>query len=113
MNQFYALLTFCLCFFFHSMAGQDIRFSFQVETTSATTTDVKVFAQTTSGTENMAGYTIYFYYNNVESTVTGFDSTPTTVGLGWGSGNETNILFDPVPNVNVGIAHTGYFFYPL
>lgn len=93
--------------------AQNIRFSFDLQQTSSTTTTVNIYAQTTSGTENLTGYTIYLYYDNSETTVTGYNSDATTAGsgLGWGVANESFILHQAESNGNIGITHTGYFFY--
>lgn len=95
----------------HLAFGQNIRFSFTVNQTSASTSEVEIYAQTTTDTEVMAGYTVYFYYDNAEATVTGYDSSPTTTDLGWLANNETFILHQSEANPNVPITHSGYFFY--
>jgi hypothetical protein len=110
MKNIFSSIT-CLLFLLNTLTCQDIRFSFEVVVTSASTSDIKVYASTIAGTENLAGYTVYFYYNNAETTAIGFDSSPTTAGLGWGPNNESNILFQNDNNTNIGITHTGYFFY--
>ncbi len=104
---------FLFLLFLNSISAQNIRFSFDMVQPSPTTTTVSIYAQVTSGTENLTGYTIYLYYDNAETTITGFDGSPTTgtPGLSWGTGNQSSILHQSENNVNVGISHTGYFFY--
>jgi hypothetical protein len=108
------LILFTLLFFIIDSAGfaQDLRFYFEV-TTVTTTTEVKVFVRhkDISGVENLAGYTVYFYYDNTETTVTGYDSSPTSIDLGWAANNETSIFHRPSSNGDIGIVHTGYFFF--
>ena len=111
MKNIFILFLFLCISGFSLLKAQDLRFSHVITVTSATTSTVDIYVQHLSATENMAGYTVYYYYDNTETTVTGYDSAPTATGLGWNTNNETSILFDPIPNASVGITHTGYFFY--
>lgn len=87
--------------------GQNIVFSYEVETVSSTESMVKVYAhEKNGGTENLVGFTVDFYYDNTESTLTAFDFTPLT-SLGW-SVNQSQVLHDPTTNMAVPITHTGF-----
>lgn len=108
---FYYLYFFLFLLFVNSVDAQNIRFSFEKTLTSGTTTEVRIYAEVTSGTENLTGYTIHLYYDDTETSVTSFDSSPTTSTLGWTAVNQTNIDFQADNNANIGITHTGYFFY--
>ncbi len=89
------------------LPAQDIVFSYQVETVSNTESRVKVFArEDNGGTENLVGFTVDFYYDNTESTLTSFNYAPLTA-LGWAV-NQSQLLHDPTTNPAVPITHTGF-----
>ena len=86
--------------------AQDLIFSFAV-IPSGNTAVVQIFAEKASpGTENMAGYTVNFYSDNTETTLTSFDLVPAT-SLGWNVSEASN-LFIAANNATVSTTHTGY-----
>jgi len=92
---------------FATSHAQDIRFSFTVSYPTTTTAELQVFAQKIAGsTENMAGYTTNVYYDNAETTLTSFDSSPSTA-LGWDV-SDSNTAFVANNNPTVTSTHTGY-----
>lgn len=86
--------------------AQDVHFSFAV-LYSGNTTEVQIYAEkVTPGTENMAGFTVNFYYDNTETTLTSFNTSPAT-SLGWNV-SESSALFVNNSNPTVTTTHTGY-----
>lgn len=102
------LLTYLFIFlgslFLH---GQDLVFSYDVVTLSPTTSKVEVYVQkNTAGQENLAGFTVDFYYDNAESTITSFNTSP-LLALGWAP-LSNSIALVPNNNITITINHTGY-----
>lgn len=104
-------IVLCALLMSNGLSGQDIRFFFTNTARSATTSEVNIYATTTAGQENLAGYTVYFYYDNTETEVSGYDSSPTATDLGWSNNNESVITHRADDNPKVVIDHTGYFFF--
>lgn len=100
------LITLFVLGAFGTTWAQDLRFSYSSQSTG-TTSEVKIFVTNVGlNDENLAGYTVNFYYDNSESTLTGFDTSP-AAALGW----NVNAPFNPfIANSNpaVSITHTGY-----
>ena len=89
------------------VSGQDIRFSFDVINNNGGSADVRIFMEKSgSGSENVASYTVVFYYDNTETTLNAWDFSPTTA-LGW---NVFESHSDHVGNNNgmIPCTHTGY-----
>lgn len=105
----FIIALFFLAAFGNSWA-QDLRFSYATQSTG-TDTEIKVFVSNVGigGTpvENLAGFTVNLYYDNGESTLTGFDTSPAT-SLGWSVLTTTSILFLANSNSAVTTTHTGY-----
>ncbi len=96
-----------------SLFAQDIQFSF-VATPNGNNTTTVVFSATNTGgaVENMAGFTIDFYYDMNETLVSTVDFTGVSAGgWNWGTANQTITNHQAVNNPMVPITHTGYFVY--
>lgn len=89
------------------LQSQNLTFYFETTYPTSTTASVMVYVQRSiGGTENLVGYTVDFYYDNTESTLTSFDLSP-TVALGWDPDFSQNTF---IANINgtVPITHTGF-----
>ena len=96
-----------------NLFAQDIQFSFVAVPNGDNTTTVTYSATNTGGaTENLATFTIDFYYDDNETSVQSVDFSAVSAGaLNWGTANQTIINHQAVNNPLVPITHTGYFVY--
>jgi len=96
-----------------SLMAQDIQFSFVAVANGNNTSTVTFSATNTGGAvENLTGFTIDFYYNQGETTVSTVDFTGVSGGAwNWGTANQTITNHQAVNNPLVPITHTGYFVY--
>lgn len=90
--------------------GQNLRWSFSVNTLTNTTSEVKVYLQNISTTtpEKINSFSTIFYYNDTQSDATSFDLTSTTNNLWPNNGTSSSTLHYPHSNPNVSISHTGF-----
>ena len=89
------------------LQSQQLTFYFETTYPTSTTATVMVYVQRAeAGTENLTGYTVDFYYDNTESTLTSFDLSP-TVAMGWTPFSD-KLTFFAHNNVTVPIIHTGF-----
>jgi len=89
------------------LQSQQLTFYFETTNPTSTTAAVMVYVQRAiAGTENLTGYTVDFYYDNTESTLTSFDLSP-TVAMGW-IPFSSELAFFAHNNVTVPIIHTGF-----
>ncbi|MEZ4960417.1 MAG: T9SS type A sorting domain-containing protein [Saprospiraceae bacterium] len=109
MKKYITSILFALSFCPAFLMGQNIVFLYEVEIINSSESNVKVFAQENNGgTENLSSFSVYFYYDNTESTLLSFDYSPLTA-IGWDV-NQSQILHNPATNSNVPITHTGFGF---
>jgi hypothetical protein len=96
-----------------SLFAQDIQFSYVAVPNGDNTTTVTFSATNTGGlAENLAGFTIDFYYDDNETSVSTVDfSGVSGAPLNWQSTNQTVVNHQAVNNPLVLITHTGYFVY--
>lgn len=100
------LFTLFFCMSLLSAQG-NLEFSYTVNSSGNTTT-VMVYATNTQAgaSENMTSFTMNVYYDNTESTITNFDTSPTNA-LGWFSLPSSSI-FNSNNNPDIPITHTGF-----
>src|SRR3990170_5527568 len=85
MKKLYYLIFLAFCA--SNLNSQNIRFSYQVTNTVAGQSKLIVYAQTTSGTENVATFNFGFYYKSSEATVQGYAANATDTQM---AGSELN-----------------------
>lgn len=110
-NRFIKIVSICFgILVFSNSYSQNLRWSFSVESTGASTSAVKVFVQNVSMTtpENITSFATYFYYENPLSTATSFDVTPTTANLWPNNGISSSNLVNEGMNGSVTIPHNRF-----
>lgn len=112
-NLYKIALLFIAVFTSASMMAQTIQFSYVAVANGNNTTTV-TFCATNTGAlvENLATFTIDFYYDDDETSVETVDFTGVSgAPLNWGTANQTIVNHQAVNNPLVPITHTGYFVY--
>lgn len=110
----YILYTLNIFFIIISQTSfsQNIVFSQEISGNVDGTSTVTFSATNLGVTENLGGYTIYYYYDNAQTTVVSSDFTNTSAGaLNWGVANESKVNHQASINPLVPITSTGYFYY--
>ncbi|MCB0851323.1 MAG: hypothetical protein KDD63_03705, partial [Bacteroidetes bacterium] len=104
MNRF---ITFFLAYLFTNIAlAQNVRFGY-VTTDNGTTSTVDVYMFNPSGgSETVLGFSANIYYDNTESSLTSFDTSPASAA-GW-SPDISSTAHVSVSNGAIPISHTGY-----
>lgn len=101
-------LSFIFAFLmaFNYCLAQDLRFTYSVAHSGNTSSVIVSVYNLLPTAENLSGFTINMYYDNTESSLTGFDTSPTTT-LGW-SNNQSSTLHVINSNPAIGSTHTGF-----
>lgn len=118
MFQNRKLFTLVVFIFFCVVKGwtcnicNSLQFNYTVIPTGVNTSSVHLNLRTSVGTVDMAGMTVYFYYDNHETTIVGSDDSGVIgVPMNFGPGSVSELIYQPSINPNVPIVHTGYYFY--
>lgn len=88
------------------MAQGNLEFSYTFNNNGATSTIMVYVKNTLPTTENMTSYTMNVYFDNTQSSISGYDVTPTN-SLGWIS-LPSQTPFNARTNGNIPITHTGF-----
>ena len=105
----YLVLLLGLIFNF-SVVAQNLRWSFDVTTTSSTTSTVNIYLENISSTspENINSFSTIFYYESSLSVATSFDVSPSTINLWPNNGTSSSNLAVPGTNGSVSIPHNTF-----
>ncbi|MEM7366967.1 MAG: T9SS type A sorting domain-containing protein [Bacteroidota bacterium] len=105
MKTFIATLLFAVMSIV-CMAQGNLEFSYTLTNSGNTSTIMVYVKNTLPTTENMTSFTMNIYFDNTESSISGFDVSPTN-GLGWIS-LPSQSAFNSRTNGSIPISHTGF-----